>query len=273
MSLVSFAWRNLKRYTNLEMREWYRLRGRLSKFPRYQPTEVDLLGYHVHLVDSMSFLSMYRQIFVNQSHWFLARRPSPFILACGANIGLSVINFKRLYANSRIIAFEPDPEICRVLRRNVEINHLPNVEVIEAAVWTHSGGISFVADRADGGRVDLSERRDGVTVPSVRLHDYLDTPVDLLKLDIEGAEGKVLFDCADRLKNVQMLILEYHGFAHREQEFGGVLDLLRAQGFRYYVKVEQPWLNPSRPIRLHQDIKQILVVYAASALDIQYSSE
>ena len=47
-------------------------------------------------------------------------------------------------------------------------------------------------------------------MPTCRLRDYLTQRVDLLRLDIQGAEVDVLLDCADLLGHVQYLAVDYH---------------------------------------------------------------
>jgi precorrin-6B methylase 2 len=88
------------------------------------------------LVDSESFLTTYIELFENQIYKFNSSQKDLLILDCGANIGLSVIYFKRLYPNSKIIAFEADPNIFNVLQENVKSFNFKNVELInKAVIW------------------------------------------------------------------------------------------------------------------------------------------
>jgi hypothetical protein len=52
-------------------------------------------------------------------------------------------------------------------------------------------------------------------VESVRLRDYLDKPIEMLKIDIEGPEYIILKDCEDVLFNVSYIFIEYHSFMMR----------------------------------------------------------
>ena len=80
-----------------------------------------------------------------------------------------------------------------------------------------------------------------------RLKDYLDEPIDFLKLDIEGAETSVLLDCGDKLSNVDHLFVEYHGSPGERQDLGVILEVIQAAGFRYHIKdaylIEHPFLE------------------------------
>jgi hypothetical protein len=70
-----------------------------------------------------------------------------------------------------------------------------------------------------------------------RLSDYLDEPVDFLKLNIEGEELPVLQEAAasGKLRNVREMVLEYHGWPDGEQHLGDILNLLDRHGYRYLV--------------------------------------
>ena len=68
----------------------------------------------------------------------------------------------------------------------------------------------------------------------MRLREHLRERVDLLKLDIEGAETSVLTDCADALDDVQLVFVEYHSFEHEPQRFHDVVTVLHDAGFRLH---------------------------------------
>ena len=60
--------------------------------------------------------------------------------------------------------------------------------------------------------------------------------VDFLKMDIEGAEYKVVHDCATELQNVQNFFLEYHGKANETYKISELLEILKDAGFCVYIK-------------------------------------
>jgi hypothetical protein len=63
------------------------------------------------------------------------------------------------------------------------------------------------------------------------LRDLLDSPVDFLKIDIEGAEYAVLKDCRDRLQNVRNLFVEYHAAPDEPQRLNEMLSWFSEAGF------------------------------------------
>jgi hypothetical protein len=47
--------------------------------------------------------------------------------------------------------------------------------------------------------------------------------IDMLKLDIEGAEVDVIVDCLDRLHNIHNVLVEYHSFRWHKQRIDELL--------------------------------------------------
>lgn len=195
-------------------------------------------------IDSSSFLFIYDEIFKTNIYYFKANTATPYILDCGANIGLGTIYFKQLYPKAQIIAFEPDPKIYDVLHQNVLAAGLKNVQLVKAALWKEDTVLSFSQEGADGG--GLADNGDTVIkVQAEKLSKYIDKQVDFLKIDIEGAEVEVIKEIADKLHLVQNIFIEYHSYADKPQELEIILDTLRRTGFRYYVyNVSKLTTNP-----------------------------
>ena len=220
---------------------------RIRRMPRYKGFESNLLGVNVEATDSISFLNMYVEIFEREIYRFERKKSGirPYILDCGANIGVSVIYLKRAYPDSEIVAFEADPQIYKVLTDNLNRNNLLDVRAINKAVWDSDGTLEFWAEGGEAGRVarqDNTERT--IKVDSVRLASFLDRRVDFLKIDIEGAETCVLRDCRDELKRVENIFVEYHSFASEPQTIAELCQMLLDAGFRLSI---QPVMKESVP--------------------------
>ena len=211
--------------------------ARLRALPRFHTTTTTIFGKPLKIVDSASFLFIYNEIFNREIYRFKTVNPRPYIVDCGANIGLSVIYFKQHYPNSRIVAFEPDATVCTALRHNITSHNVKDVTIVQKGLWNEETSVRFFSEGADAGRVALeSDNHKIVEVETVRLRDYLQVPVDFLKVDIEGAEDTVLRDCKDLLKNVEYMFVEYHSFCERKQTLHEVLEIIGDAGMRYYVE-------------------------------------
>jgi FkbM family methyltransferase len=229
-------------------------KNELSRLQSGEKTSSVLFDKPINITDSFWYLHSLNEIFVEEGYRFSSTKESPYILDCGANIGLSVIYFKRLFPKARIVAFEPDVQIGDLLKRNLQTFGYPDVVVENSAVWTEETVLNFTANGSLSGRIHEGELQEVaervIRVPAVRLRNYLAEEIDFLKIDIEGPEVAVLKDCADLLTNVKNLFVEYHSDPSKEQELDQLLLILRNAGFRVYVK--EAWNNLPMPF-LHKN--------------------
>ena len=126
--------------------------------------------------------------------------------------------------------------------------------------------MQFFREGADAGRMSQPVRNgQSCSVRTVSLKDFLHRPVDMLKLDIEGAETEVLIDCAEELKDVRRIFVEYHSFADQPQRMDELLRVLREQGFRVQVITQfsspQPLLKQA--LNLGMDLQLNVFAYRA----------
>jgi len=216
-------------------------------------------GLHFTYVNEDEFRLTYRDSFKLRFYNFRTHTKAPLIIDCGAHIGLSLLYFKQKYPESRVIAFEANPNTFELLEKNVQQNQLNGVELVQAAVSDQEGAIPFyVGKEVDG---ELSQWGDAgvrnkwntedayttVTVPAVRLSSYIEEPVDFLKIDIEGMEGIVLKDIESKLHLVKALRIEYHGSSTTpDNRLVDVLAILSRHGFRYVLEQRMMVVGPTQ---------------------------
>jgi FkbM family methyltransferase len=214
------------------------LNTRYARVPRYENRTVRIQGWTLETPDVASLISAYREIFVNQIYSFPHSGERPFIVDAGANIGLSILFFKTLYPQSRILAFEADPTIFKILEQNLRRNGIQGTELVQKAVWTTNGELEFSQEGADGGRLNTGNDARIVRVPAVRFADVLarSGPIDFLKMDIEGAETAVIEDSASQLENIKLAFVEFHSFPDRSPpELSRLLSAFESRGFRTHI--------------------------------------
>lgn len=206
-----------------------------SRAERYRNHSFSYRGMQLRVTDFISVAWQLKEFFDDGRMEFRTHSEKPVIYDCGANVGVSVLYFKKLYPGSRIRAFEPDPKVFECLQQNMQQNKISGVELINKAVWKNSEGVSFGSEGADGGSIYFAGNK--TVLPSVRLKELLagEQEIDLLKMDIEGAEVEVLKDCVSELNKVRYLFVEYHSWINEEQKLDELLLLLRSSGFRYYI--------------------------------------
>lgn len=207
------------------------------KLPRFTKAKVLLKGRNIEIVDNASFVFMSKEIFEKEIYQFKTINDEPYIIDGGANIGLATIYLKLNHPNSKIVCFEPDKEIFNVLKKNINSFNFENITLFNKGLWDKEEELMFKNEGADGGLIK-EKSDDGFSyekINVVSLKPYIKKKVDFLKLDIEGAEIRVLRDIKEDLDKVERIFVEYHSFVGEKQTLNEVIDILYKANFRLYI--------------------------------------
>lgn len=156
----------------------------------------------------------------------------PVIVDLGSNIGLTLIDFKRLYKNARLIGAEMDEENYNLACKNLQ--HFQNCTVEHLAIWKETGFVCYAGENAQA--FTVNEKGEGKSVRAVSLSAFFQrhrlSRVDYLKMDIEGAEQAVLCDSYDLnwLRLVRYLGIEVHD----DRYFQSITATLIQHGFAVF---------------------------------------
>jgi len=215
------------------------LRHLLDKAPdRKQVLREKIFGLDVDFFSYNTLLSLLRKIFVNQEYFMPLDSDEPVIIDCGSNIGASLLFFKLVYPGCKLVAFEADPENFKILQKNVESNKLHDIRLINKAVYNVEKKLTFKSINSTMGKVvEGAHADDTITVDAVLLSNYIDAPVDLLKIDIEGAETAVIEDLAtnNKLTFIKNIAMEFHYDIKQSNKLAYVLKTLEDHGFSYQI--------------------------------------
>lgn len=230
----------IKILSDSKLRKDYLEKRELYRRPRYLKGSSFLIDDNeFFFTDAATFLHGFEEIFENQIYKFEIKKANPIIIDCGSNIGLSIVYFKKIFPNSKIIAFEPDNDIFKVLQKNVESFRLKDVELNNKAIWIHNNGVEFKSEGGFSGRIpkEGDHKNQIIRVESIRLDRLLGEydQIDFLKMDIEGAEYDVLKDSLENLKKIKYLFVEYHSHISESQKLHDILQLISQSGFRYHI--------------------------------------
>jgi FkbM family methyltransferase len=223
--------------SNSAFRDYQLIRAELQRKPRFQEVEVRLGGFDLLAPDAASLLSSWEEIFLKQVYDFPFAGSKPHILDLGANIGLSLLYYKRRHPQASITAFEADPEIFRYLERNLRVNKASDgVTLINHAVWDRDEELQFWSEGADGGRIEQAGGKPTKTLPAMDIAKALrGQEFDFIKMDIEGAEARVLPRCGELLRKPKAVFIEYHSRPGEPEALPDILHLLRDAGFRVQI--------------------------------------
>ncbi|MHB1558783.1 MAG: FkbM family methyltransferase [Isosphaeraceae bacterium] len=171
-------------------------------------------------------INVLQQVFLSGEYECAGDEPAPrLIVDCGANIGCASVYFLTRYPGARVVSIEADAGACDVCRRNLA-PFGPRAELIHGAIWPRAE--ELVVDRGcDGDRAEWSfsvrPRHEGESkeIDAVLLADLVarssEGRIDLLKIDIEGAEEQLFAsDCAPWLARTRSIVIEVHGLSCRQ---------------------------------------------------------
>ena len=175
------------------------------------------IKYPVYVRAATTDLSVLMQVLIERHYdCELPLQPS-VIVDAGANVGLSAVFFANKYPEARIVAIEPEPGNFKVLQQNVSA--YPQIQPVEAALWSKDQPISLV-DPGIGAHgfqtVDQNPRNceRHALVQAFALDTIMECfglkTIDILKIDIEGAEKEVLEHSAPWIDKVNVIMLELH---------------------------------------------------------------
>lgn len=172
----------------------------------------------VHLRLRTSDFRIYGQVMGREEYALPLGQPPRVIVDAGANIGLSAVYFANRYPAASILAIEPEAANYGLLCKNVAA--YPQIVPIRAALWDVPTTAALVGQPGLYGavRVQMTEQPlpgtgmgEVATVTLTQLMaDYQLDYVDLLKMDIEGAEQKVFAAAAPWIGQVNVIIAELH---------------------------------------------------------------
>jgi FkbM family methyltransferase len=162
----------------------------------------------------------FEQIFLRRDYAFETSKVPRVIIDAGANIGLAAVYLANRYPDCTIIAIEPEASNYELMVRNVA--PYKNIRPMHAALWhrnekiqlvdPHQGKWSFRTQSADSGDQDwgtLMGQVDAFTVDEIMRRHGVEH-VDVLKVDIEGAEVEVFSDTRAWIDRVDALVVELH---------------------------------------------------------------
>jgi FkbM family methyltransferase len=160
------------------------------------------------------------QVFIQQEYDFDISRAPKVIVDAGANIGLASIYFANKYPDAKIIAIEPEQSNFKLLEMNV--SPYPNVIPVQAALWNKNEDINLIdpglgkwgfmteiKNASDELSSNACHTVEAMTIDKIMQNFNLEK-IDILKIDIEGAEREVFNDSSSWIDRVDSLIVELH---------------------------------------------------------------
>ena len=215
----------------------------------------DFLSFNYWTIDYL-----FEEIFLQEEYYFQPSTQSPVILDCGANVGMSVLYFKWKYPDSRIVAFEPNPNSFDLLKKNIVDNRLKDVEIHNLGLFDQETSIPFYIDNnlstLMGSIIPERGGNNKLEVHAKKLSQFIKKfgKVDLVKMDVEGAEENILNDLVESgcLGDVKEYIIEYHlNLGSSNSKLSSFLARFETHGYNYNIRANFKRTRSFQDVLIH----------------------
>lgn len=178
-----------------------------------------------------------------------ALQPGDNAIDIGANIGAqSIVMALAVGKEGSVISVEPHPQVAARLKANIDLNFLTQVEILEAAFSNEAGTTKFFGFDPGAAKKGISSLKPDarasvpIEVQTISGKTFTDRfPMDslaLIKVDVEGAEQRVLSELRPLIQRHQPIVVFEHHKVHWDK-FGHslrtVLDQFKQDAYRTYI--------------------------------------
>lgn len=184
------------------------------------------------IIETRSHFAAFYQVVIENIYAPLLNeiRRGDVVIDAGANIGMfSILTSFKVGNEGKVIAVEPEKRNLDILKRNLELNKVNNVIVVPKALYDVPG--KKVSMREE--RVMTDEEGDVETTTLDEIVGSLGLKPRILKMDIEGSEGRALLGGVNTLKTIEYIEMEIH-----DKENMKIVDEILKDFERLELKVE-----------------------------------
>lgn len=174
----------------------------------------------------------------------IRQKRNPVVIDIGAHIGLFALYAYAELISPLVYAYEPDPNNFKMLNKNIAINNLSStIKPFNVAVG--DSGVSKFFSSDIGSMSTTQEVRDlgidagtgkYINIRSVSVTEILNKfkHIDIMKMDCEGSEWKIIEKMSTKRLNIGYICMEYHEFAGKKR--GYIEKVLAKKGYKVYFR-------------------------------------
>lgn len=182
-----------------------------------QSAHIHLAGYKfpIHLRPGTTDRQVFREVFLFKEYNFSLTKNPSVIIDAGANIGLATVFFKTRFPDARVYAIEPDSKNFSVLTQNTK--EYINTHPIHSALWKNDSYLRIKdknenawAFQVEECAAEATDSFSAISIETLMKKNGI-AHIDLLKLDIEGAEKDLFASNYEYwLPRTKVIIIELH---------------------------------------------------------------
>lgn len=140
----------------------------------------------------------------------IANGKTPLIIDAGGNIGLASRFLADAYPKATIVTVEPDPENCKVARKNVF--GYSNINLVEAAIGGKTGFVSINENEVEAWAIQTKRANGGIPILTINniLERQENCELFIVKIDIEGFESDLFSANVEWAEEAMAIAIEPH---------------------------------------------------------------
>ncbi len=164
------------------------------------------------------------------------------VIDIGGHIGTFSMFAASRAKNGKIFSFEPFPESYEILKENIALNKITNVETMNVGIAKEKGIQRIYIDEKGSCCNSMYVKKEkSIDIPCITLQDifnnYKIERCDFLKIDCEGGEYDIILTTPDEIfKRIEKISLEYHDQLVEKYNVGMLKEFLEKKGFKITVK-------------------------------------
>jgi FkbM family methyltransferase len=236
----------MKRYYNLfkTFKNWWIYLAYKYGLAEYEPLVFETRN-EVIVEVPLRLLQTFKEIFMDECYLAGLERQVPHgasVIDIGANAGYFTLFAASRFNDARVFSFEPVPVNYAQLERNRNLNSSRKIKCFPKAVAGQTGEISLAFDSKDSFTTSATifaqndAQREHIKVPCITLQQVMDengiNKCDLLKMDCEGAEYDILYNCSPEiLRRIDQIAMEVHRGEKENQNIDALDAFFRNNGF------------------------------------------
>jgi len=165
------------------------------------------------------------------------------VIDMGAHIGAFAVRAAQRAHRGQVYAYEASAKNFALLTENRQLNNLKNLHIENSAVSDKCGELPLYIPAGNSILGSLLQETSSfkemvhATTFAAIIADHALEQIDFLKMDVEGTEFDILFNCsAETLAKIRHLVIEYHEFKGGKRSHLDLVDLLNSHGFKVIVE-------------------------------------
>lgn len=178
-----------------------------------KPVRLDIKNGLILLTSQILDAVVIKDTIIDDSYRLSSLKPSiKTVIDIGAGLGDLTIMAAKQFPKANVLAFEPNPEQFKLLKKNIKLNNIKNVKSYQIAVGTKKSYLLHLFSfNIHSSTVKTNKSKKTIKVKGIKLDKFINGKVDLLKIDCEGAEIDILKSISDnKMGLIKRIVIEYH---------------------------------------------------------------